>query len=100
MKSSAAFTMIEILIVIVLVGIMAGVAVMAITTSQDDVQEAADLKNTGILQTQVEAYRAKRGAYPSTLDELLTTDPPYVRDIPGGAGAWNYSSVTGDVSKN
>ncbi|MBN1554447.1 MAG: prepilin-type N-terminal cleavage/methylation domain-containing protein [Phycisphaerae bacterium] len=99
MKGLAAFTLIEILVVVVLVGIMAGVTVFAIENPSDDAQQAADTSNVRILQNQVDAYRAAEGAYPATLADLITADPPYIRNIPGGETAWNYAADTGLVSR-
>ncbi len=99
MKGLAAFTLIEILVTVVLVGIMAGVAVFAISNPSEQAQETADTTNIRILQNQVEAYRAAEGGYPPSLGDLLSTDPPYVREIPGGETAWCYSADTGRVSR-
>lgn len=100
MKGLAAFTLIEILMVIVLVSIMAGVGVFMVTNpSVEDAQETADTANVRILQNQIEAYRAAEGNYPATLGDLITATPPYVREIPGGQDAWNYAADTGQVSR-
>lgn len=99
MKGQAAFTLIEILVTVVLVGIMAGVAIFAVNNPSEEVQETADTTNIRILQNQVEAYRAAVGAYPGALSDLLTTDPPLVREIPGGETAWKYEAGTGQVSR-
>lgn len=99
MKGLAAFTLIEILVVVVLVGIMAAVAVFTIDNPADEAQQAADVTNVRILQAQVEAYRAAEGAYPTALGDLISSDPPYVREIPGGLAAWSYAADTGQVTK-
>lgn len=100
MKGLAAFTLIEILMSVVLVGIMAGISLFMVTNpTAEDAQETADTTNIRILQNQIEAFRAARGSYPSTLADLTSSDPPYVREIPGGMGAWKYASDTGQVSR-
>jgi prepilin-type N-terminal cleavage/methylation domain-containing protein len=64
MKSKSAFTLVELLIVVALIGILSSMAVVTFTGSQKrarDAQRRSDLKQ---YQTGVEAYSLRSGSYP------------------------------------
>lgn len=86
------FTLVELLIVIVILGVLATVTVFAvrgITSKGEDSACKAD-KNT--LETAIESFRANTGAYPEDLDDLA---PGYVASISSKTAAnWTYTSTT------
>jgi len=98
MNRHDAFTLIEILIVVLLVSIMAGVIVPIVGDHTEEAQQCVDDTNLQILQNQVEVFRACRGVYPSSLSDLVNADPPFLKSIPGGESAWSYVADTGTVS--
>ena len=73
------FTLVELLVVIVILGILAAVVVFAVGGSTDDAQSSACDAERSAVETAVEAYRAKYHAYPGDEDDL---DGTFLRDVP------------------
>ena len=72
---STGFTIVELLIVIVVIGILAAITIVAyngVQTRAKNTSVQSDIKN---VQKQVEAYNALKGSYPSTgsLDMYVPT---------------------------
>ena len=65
------FTLIELLIVIVILGILAGIVVFAVGTATSDSKASACKADKKTVVTAVEAYKAKKGVYPT--QALLTS---------------------------
>jgi type II secretion system protein G len=112
-RGESGFTLIELLIVIVILGVLAGIVVFAVGAFNDRGQNAAckaDIKN---VEVAVEAYKAKRGSYPTDINFLLGASPDpnnvqYLRALPalseaaaGTAGKSyyiTYNATTGGVT--
>ena len=62
-----AFTLIEILIVVVILGILAAVVVPQFTNAADDANDAAIRSQLQTLRGQIELYRAQQNAEPALL---------------------------------
>ena len=92
MRKKSAFTLIEILVVVILLGILAAVVIPQFTDASDEAQAAATATNVQTVQAQVELYRAKTGDYPTGLDVLVTAD--YIPTVPAGI---SYTAATGRV---
>lgn len=76
MKKQTGFTIVELLIVIVVIGILAAITIVAYNGVRDranDTRRQSDIKN---VQTIVEKYAADNGTYPSTggLSTILSDD--------------------------
>ncbi|MDD5259300.1 MAG: prepilin-type N-terminal cleavage/methylation domain-containing protein [bacterium] len=107
------FTLVELLIVIVIIGILAAVVISRFTGATKDAKEAGLKANLSGLRSQVEIYRARSASdsYPTNLQALVTEG--YIRKIPqdpfykksteyttlqaAGIGGWVYSNATGQV---
>lgn len=63
-KGQAAFTLIEMLIVIVILGILAMVIIPQISTSTDDAKLSTLRTNLSVMRNAVELYYAQHSAYP------------------------------------
>lgn len=96
MKNTA-FTLIEILIVVILLGILAAIVIPMFTDSSEEAKISAEATDLQTLQGQVQLYRAKEGDYPGTLNDLA---PKYLPSIPAPAtgGDWGYTANTGVVT--
>jgi len=73
-----AFTLLEILVVIAIIGLLVGVAVNGVQNALEKARkDAAKLFITATLKTPLGTYRIDNGDYPSTLDGLqaLLTQP-------------------------
>lgn len=94
------FTLVELLVVIVILGILAAVVVFAVNGISDNGQKAACDTDGRTLRTAVEAFRAKNGAAetPSESDLVkggfLSSESSYY-DIKWSGGSYELSAVSG-----
>jgi general secretion pathway protein G len=63
-RNQKGFTLIELVVVIVILGILAAVVVFAVSGSTDKAQTSACAAERSAVETAVEAYRASEGGYP------------------------------------
>jgi type II secretion system protein G len=70
---SHAFTLIEILIVVMILAILAGVALPMFTNMTDDARDAARDIDLRAIREALEAYRARAGSFPQNLAALEGT---------------------------
>jgi general secretion pathway protein G len=73
-RQEEGFTLIELMIVIVILGVLAGIVLFAVGGITDRGTSAACKTDVSTVQTAVEAYFAKVGQYPNNLVPQLT-DP-------------------------
>jgi prepilin-type N-terminal cleavage/methylation domain-containing protein len=89
-KNESGFTLIELLIVIVILGVLSGIVVFAVSGIQDRGNAAACKTDKKTVQVAVEAYYAKKGSYPPAGDPgwlVLTVGvDQLLRDKPAGDG--------------
>ena len=79
-KNEGGFTLIELLIVIVVLGILAGIVVFGVGTFRDDANVAAEAADCKTVSVAAEAYNAKEGNYPGTVQVLVTDQ--YIKSVP------------------
>lgn len=100
-RGRAAFTLIEMLIVIVILGILAMVIIPQISTSTDDAKLSTLQTNLSSMRNSVELYYAQHNsAYPG--DSVPTTKPA---DVATAANAFiaqltRYTDVAGNISNS
>jgi general secretion pathway protein G len=83
-KNESGFTLTELLIVIVILGILTGVVIIAVGAFTDRGETAACKADKKSTEVAVEAYRAKNSVYPADLGAL---QPNYLREVPPTAAA-------------
>jgi general secretion pathway protein G len=84
------FTLVELLVVIVILGILAAVVVFAVGGSTDDAKESACKSERSTVEAAIEAYRAKTGDYPADVAALTASgDDQFLRRAP------SYYAITG-----
>jgi len=102
LRERKAFTLIELMVVVLIIGILAALAVPQFVGQSDRAKEKkakADLKTIG---SAVEMYYTEKGTLPGELDELVGEDG-YLRNIPKTPwdGDYQYDDETpynpGDV---
>jgi general secretion pathway protein G len=74
------FTIIELIVVIAIIGILAGIALPRLTHAPTRAREAVLKTNLRAMRDAINQYYADEGHYPPSLDALV--DEGYLRDIP------------------
>ena len=76
------FTLAELLVVVVFLGILAAVVVFAVGNSTDNAKASACDAERSTLETAIEAYRAQTGDYPANNAALTQTETRFLRHEP------------------
>ena len=79
-RRQAGFTLIEILIVITLIFVLAGMALVQYQTSVTSAKEAVLKEDLFRLRDAIDQYYADKNKYPASLEDLVTEK--YIRAIP------------------
>lgn len=86
----AAFTLVEILIVVVIMAVLAATIIPQFTSSTKDAQESTAIFNLQALRSQIELYKAQHGGTPPAALVNLT----YRSDSSGSTGTSGASPTT------
>ncbi|TWU47948.1 type II secretion system protein [Rubripirellula reticaptiva] len=81
-RKRAAFTLVEILTVIVIIGILAGIAIPAITGALTTAKEAAIRVEIDVVGQALEAYKLKYGDYPPDFSDWSKVERHYRKAFP------------------
>ena len=107
-NSRAGFTLVEILLVVAILGILAGVAVVSLKGRTKSASVQATRTSIQAIGTAIDTYEVDNGIYPQTIQNLLSKgnennwNGPYIKDarIPRDAWGNEFSySVQGDSYK-
>jgi len=96
---NSGFTLIEMLLVVVIIGILAAVVVPKFTTRSKDAQIAAAKASIESISLAVDMYEVDNGSYPSTLQALITKGSeinwkgPYLKDDSVPQDPWGKEFV-------
>jgi len=75
----AGFSLIELIVVVTIIGILAGVAIVNVRFAQRKAREGALRENLHQMRKAIDNFYADKQRYPSNLEELV---PNYIRRIP------------------
>jgi len=76
------FTLVEILIVIVILGIVTGIVVFAVGNMTGNAKTTGCAAEKTTLATALEEYKAHTGSYPATMTALTSGSGAYLRSAP------------------
>jgi MSHA pilin protein MshA len=102
-RKRGAFTLIELVVVIVILGILAAVAIPRYMNLSDQAEEASCKAQRGVVASACSLYYASTaastgsGSYPSTYEDSSLYADGSIPSCPGG-GTWTYDSDTGKVT--
>jgi len=88
------FTLVEILLVVAILGILSGVAVISLKGRTKTASISATRASIKAIQTAIDTYEVDNGAYPPSLQALLTRtgennwNGPYLKDGRTPKDAW------------
>lgn len=91
MHSKKGFTLVELLVVVLILGALAAIAVPRIIGGATNARINACKTNVDLINTQIELYYANVGSWPTQLSDI-TTDPNY---FPDGAPACPFGTAYG-----
>lgn len=115
MNAKSGFTLVEILIVVVILGILAAIVIPQFTNASSQAKEASLRSNLQSVRAQIELYKIKNDDSPPTVANFsaqMTTDVnqgPYLQSIPkncytggntvvawgAGGGDWELNETSG-----
>ena len=95
-----AFTLFEVLFVVILLGILAALVIPKFADASDDTKVSAQVSDLNTLRSQIQLYRVKEGVYPPNLGAL---EPTYIKSVlvlidPVSGNPYVYTAATGTVS--
>jgi prepilin-type N-terminal cleavage/methylation domain-containing protein len=76
------FTLVELLIVIVILGILAGIVVFAVGNLTSNAKTNACSTEKSTISTALEAYKAQNGAYPAAMSNLTSGTGALLKSTP------------------
>jgi general secretion pathway protein G len=96
-----AFTLIEILIVVVILGILAAIVIPQFTDASQQAQDASVRSQLQTLRAQIELYRVKTGGADPALianqwTDLTNANPPYLQGAP--KNPWTAAATNPSVA--
>ena len=95
-NSEEGFTLVELLVVIVILGILAAVAVFAVGGVTDRGKASACKADIASVSVASEAYYAQNGSYAANIDALVTES--FLRSAPGTGSGYTITYSGGAVS--
>ncbi|MHB1042030.1 MAG: prepilin-type N-terminal cleavage/methylation domain-containing protein [Eubacteriales bacterium] len=109
LKNRKGFTLVELMVVVVIIGILVAIAIPVYNGTQNTARISAVQANVRIINGSIAAYQANNGAYPAsaTYDDLIilltgnTNGGPYLKAAPvwpDGTSAQTYTAATGSLT--
>jgi type II secretion system protein G len=96
MRSKKGLTLIELLIVVIILGALAAIAIPRITTSSTDAKRNACMTNVDTLNTAIEMYNIDHSAWPGALTDVDSNTAYFPDGAPscpfGTAYSWNATT--------
>ena len=88
------FTLVELLIVIVILGILAGIVVFAVGNLGTNAKSSACSAEKSTISTALEAYKAQNGSYPTAMSQLTGGSGALLKSTPLDYGIDSSGNIT------
>lgn len=96
----AGFTLVEVLVVIVVLGVLASIVVFSVRGTTERTSETSCAAERRAVVTAIEVYQAENGELPADLDSLV---PAFLSQLPGtgtATGGGSYDPADGRFDPN
>lgn len=80
MRREKGFTLVELLVVVLILGALAAIAIPRISQSAETAKINACKTNVNLINSQIELYRANTGKWPTSLEDLVKESSDYFPD--------------------
>jgi general secretion pathway protein G len=118
-KLRRAFTLVELVVVVLIVGILAAVAAPKMFDTTGKAKESATKTSLSVVRNAIELHFAENGSYPATANDVETGLTRYIKGpfpkaeiaktadskvkvgtTPDGTTGWLYDNATGNIIVN
>ena len=89
-RKNEAFTLVEILIVVIILGILAAIVIPQFTSAADDAQDSRLASDLQAVRAQIELFKCEHGVYPGAGDNTFEVDLTTITDGIGGESCGPY----------
>lgn len=99
-KAHSGFTLVEIMIIVVIIAILAGIAIPNLLRSRTEANEATAKASLKLIANALENYAAINSLYPSSTTLLMGVTPPYLSKdyFTGIHGGYTYTHSLADYT--
>ena len=102
LSSEAAFTLVEIMIVVAIIALLAALAIPNLLRARQNANEVAALRSLRLASTACESFRAAQtpGTYPNSLADLAAAVPQYIDSVLASGTKQGYNFAYTLVNPN
>ena len=95
-KTENGFTLLELIVIVIILSVLAGIALVIMSASGDAAKDAIVKADLRMLAAAVKVYKAKEGDFPESLDALLVEGPKGYKPLLDELPMDPYAEITED----